>query len=135
MTYDDVNNVLKYDEGRGLLLWWTKRPGVRVGAKAGFMLNGTQYVIIDRQRYIAARLVWLLKTGSFPDSTVYYLDGNRANIRYENLSLTKPRAVRERLRICEGQDGSLRVVAGGSTVAESDDPEKILGVIRALLLY
>lgn len=137
MNYEKAVNMFKYDSATGHLLWNCRRPGVRVGMKAGFMLNGTKYVTIDWKREQVKNIVWLLNTGSWPGRRLHHRNGNRADTRFENLAFNKPSQHSKApglIQIQKNESGRHVVSYGGAKVAEGD-PDKVLEVVRALLVY
>jgi hypothetical protein len=97
-TYCDESGVLTrvIDCGR-----WKKDE------QAG-CLNTDGYIIvnIDRTRYYAHRLIWLMKFGEWPSGEIDHIDGNRSNNRIENLRcVTKSGNMRNQKRNSRNNSG------------------------------
>lgn len=136
MKYEDAQKWFKYEAASGNLLWNHAKPGVRRGMKAGFMLNGTKYVTVDWQREQVKNIVWLLNTGSWPTRRLYHQNGNRADTRFDNLGFSKNKTTTSsnciELVLTDGRNRA--VYFGGAKIAEGD-PDKVLEVVKALLVY
>lgn len=136
LTYEQAVELFRYDEKRGLLLWYCRRAGVRPGMAAGFMLNGCKYVTVDGERVMVKKVVWLLTRGEWPNGRVYHLDGNAENCKNENLTDSRAKNGQRKgeVRIIPGP-GGFRLVYAGKTVSTDPDIEKTLAAARALLVY
>lgn len=85
LTADRVKQLFDYDSETGI---FTRR--VRAGRMpAGSVINhanqlGYITVMVDRKKYLAHRLAWLVTTGGWPDRCDH-IDGNPSNNRISNL--------------------------------------------------
>ena len=105
VTYETAHQLIFYCEESGRLRWkprplemflssrgaktWNTRyagkdVGTVVGHKSG---KYTKYknVIIRPNRYKAHRLIWLMKTGAWPNGHIDHIDGNGLNNSWGNL--------------------------------------------------
>lgn len=88
LSYEEVSALLAYDETSPTgLRWKSKRPGaVKRGDPAGYVEpRGYTQVTINYVQYMAHRVVWLLKTGKWPDDEIDHKDHNPANNVFGNL--------------------------------------------------
>ena len=87
LTFDDANEVLKYDPATGLLRWRIDiGQRARAGNVAGFK-NSIGYVIIkiNGKPYKAHRLAWLLTHKNFPANFIDHRNRVRDDNRIGNL--------------------------------------------------
>lgn len=84
LTYARAAALLRYDPGLGALYW---RAGKRAGKRAD--TNGWERyrrVQIDGVRYLAHRVIWLLRTRAWPrKGAIDHRDGDGHNNRWGNL--------------------------------------------------
>jgi hypothetical protein len=92
LTVDFVRSILDYDPESGILTWKYRKdltPGWNtrfVGTEAGNINNlGYRQIAINRSRYQAHRLAWLIVTGEWPQHQIDHEDGNPSNNRFSNL--------------------------------------------------
>jgi hypothetical protein len=86
LTYEYVNELLKYDHETGILTWKVPRQGIRVGNEAGCLAkNGYRYVRIDGKNYLSHRLAWLLYTREWPADQIDHINQVRDDNRIKNL--------------------------------------------------
>lgn len=50
--------------------------------------KGFPVITIDRQKFKLAYLAWLYMTGEYPDRGIRFKDGNKSNLKWENLTKT-----------------------------------------------
>lgn len=99
LTFAEVDRLLAYDGGTGLLTWkhrsiddfqsqataarWNTRYA---GAVAGCR-NSQGYLVLSirDKRYLVHRVCWLLSTGSWPERQLDHIDHQRTNNRRSNL--------------------------------------------------
>jgi hypothetical protein len=92
LTAEKARKIFSYDEQTGLLHWriYSKsrkgkiRPGDVVGS-----LDAMGYVVLRtaRRNYKAHRVIWLIKTGSWPASAIDHRNGIKNDNRWGNLRL------------------------------------------------
>lgn len=103
LTAYQVDDLLRYDDETGTLFWKPRplspfNPGkhqVRIcncwnskfaGKQAGTIsITGRLMVSIYQRDYLAHRIVWLLKTGTWPKDQIDHIDGDPLNNRFSNL--------------------------------------------------
>lgn len=109
-----VEKLLAYDPDSGVFRWRVDRlggdGGVRVyaGSIAGYIDSSTGYrkIGIDRKIYYAHRLAVLLMTGRWPQHQVDHENGDRSNLRWENLRpATKAQNMRNKREISNNTSG------------------------------
>jgi len=85
ITQSRLKEVFIYEDGN--FIWNIRKTGIRYNTVAGNIhpKNGHIYIRIDKQKYLAHRLVWLWHHGEFPDQFIDHIDGNRTNNKIENL--------------------------------------------------
>lgn len=88
ISVERVKEVLDYNPETGSLTW--KKNTAKwdqIGKEAGFKpaKNGYRYVSLDRGDYLAQRLAWIIMNGEFPENHVVFKDGNKLNLKWENL--------------------------------------------------
>ena len=82
-----IRSLLREEAGR--LFWIVARSNrIRVGDQAGSLgFNGYWYVNVGGHRLLVHRVVWLLRTGAWPESNLDHIDGDIWNNRFDNLRL------------------------------------------------
>jgi len=79
---------LTYDPITGFFHWSVTRARCRYGARAGSLnTHGYLEIGVHGRRYMAHRLVWLLKYGVMPSGEIDHINGDRADNRICNLRL------------------------------------------------
>lgn len=86
-TFEEVDDVLHCDDETGLLIRKKRTSNsVQIGDIAGNKHpNGYIGISVNGDHYPAHRIVWLLKTGEWPNGDIDHIDGDRSNNRFENL--------------------------------------------------
>jgi HNH endonuclease/AP2 domain len=85
-TFAEINALLAYDPGTGVLAWKSIRPGIRLRGEAGGVNGkGHRQIMIDGLYYYAHRVAWLLSYGDWPVEDIDHIDGDPANNRLINL--------------------------------------------------
>lgn len=90
-TEETIKSFLSYSPEDGLLRWRKAPTGfILAGNRAGRKhQNGHLCVCVDKKEYMAHHVAWLLYYGEMPKTSVFHLNGNKADNRIGNLSLTK----------------------------------------------
>lgn len=86
MRVEHLASLLKYNPQTGALQWLVSRGKARAGDVVT-VADDRGYVVVgvDKKRYYAHRLAWMLMTGSEPTGVVDHIDGDRGNNRWSNL--------------------------------------------------
>jgi hypothetical protein len=83
-----VMELLDYDSGTGTLRWRETRGSVARGGLAGWAdKDGRRQVKVEGHLYYATTLIWLMKTGHWPEGKIDHRDRNPSNDRWSNLRL------------------------------------------------
>lgn len=83
--------LFEYREESGTLHWkfggTQFNSGDEVGTNASTPMSATQYrsVFLFGKQYKVHRIIWLMKTGVWPDGEIDHIDGDGLNNRFENL--------------------------------------------------
>lgn len=87
LTAERARELLSYDQKTGLLTWRTDRKGFRCAGKVAGSRHTCGYTVvrIDRVRYFAHRVVWLIVTGTMPPDQIDHINRIRNDNRIENL--------------------------------------------------
>lgn len=98
VTVDWVRSNLSYDPETGVLVWATRRRGRPAGARAGNVSQskgkGYRYVKVQKRRYKASHLAWVLMTGEWPKQSIDHRNRVRSDDRWENLRAATTREQR-----------------------------------------
>jgi hypothetical protein len=87
LTQKKLHKGFAYDAETGDLIRKHSCRGSYADSKIGFISDRRKRAIIDGVTYSYANLIWLYHKGSFPDSTLDFIDENCLNTRIENLRL------------------------------------------------
>jgi hypothetical protein len=70
----------------GILIWKNSRPKINAGSIAG-TINDNGYIIVglNRKRYKAHILIWMLHYGVWPNKLIDHINGIKCDNRIENL--------------------------------------------------
>lgn len=92
LTRADVLAAFDYVPADGVFVWRHRcdslgRPNTReAGRVAGKMdPHGYRQLTLNRQRYLAHRVVWLVETGDWPKHRLDHINGVHDDNRFENL--------------------------------------------------
>jgi len=81
-----VDELFMYSADYGEFIRRVSRGPAKAGSIAGTITRyGYRVVTIDRQNYLAHRLVWLVEHGSWPEQDIDHIDGNKLNNHISNL--------------------------------------------------
>lgn len=92
ITYERLKEVANYNTQDGVFTWKIDIPKVRkkIGDRMGhfnYPHGHPQLIIkIDKKSYSAGKLAWFYVHGEWPSGFIYYKDGNRLNIKLDNLT-------------------------------------------------
>jgi hypothetical protein len=92
LTAEEARAVLSYNPCSGILRWKVARCHIDVGQIAGYVAKrrGKPHrlnIIYHHRLYPAARIIWLIVTGEWPQMVVDHKDRNPFNNRWSNLRL------------------------------------------------
>lgn len=87
LTAERLRELLDYDPVNGTFTWRVNRNGVRIGDRAGSLVDSRGYlrVGIDGREYSAHRLAWLYVHGEWPTQVIDHCNGDPSDNRIENL--------------------------------------------------
>ena len=86
ITWDQLNNVLRYETASGIFYWKETRGTMIKGSIAGSIENtGYISIRIGGTAYLAHRLVWFYTYKSWPENNIDHIDRDPTNNRIENL--------------------------------------------------
>lgn len=89
LTAEQARMLFNYDDLAGVLCWKNKRSNVQAGRAAGTLIKAryTSYlqVVIEYEKYLVHRVIWLLVYGAWPINQLDHRDGNGLNNRLVNL--------------------------------------------------
>lgn len=87
LTHKELTHYLNYDPQTGIFTWRVSKNKTKPGDKAGYIdtSNEVMMITINGIRYKASHLAWLYVYKKFPKGRVYFIDGDRYNIRISNL--------------------------------------------------
>lgn len=87
--------LFDYDPETGSLTWRLSTNSFKKGEEAGSVSGAHGYtdyrnVVVFGDRYKAHRLIWLMRTGSWPSGHIDHMDGNGLNNKWDNLREATP---------------------------------------------
>ena len=87
ITYEEARELLDYDPYTGELRWKKYRAGnAKAGDVAGYKrFDGYIQVTINRTKYYAHHIAWLLHHGNWPEDQLDHKDHDPSNNKIENL--------------------------------------------------
>ena len=91
LTHERVREVLDYNPAAGVFVWkLSLSKNVKAGTEAGGNAkgNGYRYVTVDGVETPAARLAWFYMNGEWPRTKVQFVDGDKTNLKFNNLTLS-----------------------------------------------
>lgn len=88
LTLDRINELFSYDKETGVITWKTiTSKRAKIGSVAGHLSHGYRIINIDKKKYFAHKIVWMIENGSLPNSFIDHIDGNPLNNVITNLRL------------------------------------------------
>lgn len=94
LTPQEVSDLFFYDETAGVLRWRNDGPnGRKSGDPAGVKTTnqGYLYTHVNRRLFLVHRLIWVVRTGRWPESQIDHVNGVTTDNRFENLRQATPR--------------------------------------------
>lgn len=87
LTCEQVRALFIYDPETGVLTNRVTRCSTSLmGDVVGTLeKNGRRRVVVDSNKYLVHRVIWLYMTGVWPDNVIDHIDGNPANNVWGNL--------------------------------------------------
>lgn len=87
LTLEEASRIFEYEEETGKLYWKERvHKRIRVGQEAGRLCShGYRKVRVYSKEYYTHRLIWLLKTGSWPNHEIDHINRVRDDNRFSNL--------------------------------------------------
>lgn len=100
LTLTELSRVLSYNPETGVFVWEKDvSNNVKKGSVAGTFKNCRHrttgqiksylYIRYDGREMVGSRVAWLLSYGEWPSQSVQFVDGDTANLRLNNLRLSK----------------------------------------------
>lgn len=116
LTLQEATRIFRYDEETGKLYWNERvHKRIRVGQECGRVTShGYRKLRVFGKEYYVHRLVWLLKTGSWPNNQIDHINRNRLDNRFSNL-----RDVTCQQNLCNNNFLGIKKASRGSTYSAS----------------
>jgi len=92
ISHERVREVLDYNPSTGQFVWKICiARNIKAGDVAGCVSKGSgyQYITIDGVEVTASRLALFFMDGEWPRTKVQFIDGDKTNCRYTNLTVSK----------------------------------------------
>jgi len=80
----DIKKYLRYDAETGKIFWKISKGVAKANNEAGWEDHRYCRVAINRKKYQAHRIAWLLTYGSWPVDQIDHINGNKKDNRLEN---------------------------------------------------
>lgn len=90
LTHQQVRDALDYNPVTGVFVWKiSPAKNVKVGAIAGGGNGGKhyRYIKVHGQEITQSRLAWFYMTGDWPERRVRFVNGDKTDCRFKNLTL------------------------------------------------
>jgi hypothetical protein len=81
----DIKKYLRYDAETGKIFWKISRGTAKAGNEAGWFYKPYYSLRINKKKYKAHRIAWLLTYGSWPVDQIDHINGNTKDNRLANL--------------------------------------------------
>jgi len=87
LSYELASSLLNYDPDTGIISWKAVSGArTKIGMPAGSKQpNGYLRISVNKNRFLAHRLAWLLYYKEWPLDIIDHIDGNKSNNKIENL--------------------------------------------------
>lgn len=90
LTHERVREALDYNPATGIFKWkirisYNVFAGTITGQKS--KANGYSYIRLDNEEVTTARMAIFYMTGEWPERRVRFINGDKSDCRYENLTL------------------------------------------------
>lgn len=89
LTQKELKSVIKYYPLTGKFTWTVSRGFIARGSEC----KGLIHITYKNRRYAKSRLAWLYMTGVYPDQTIYKIDGDNHNFKFENLTMKNNKTI------------------------------------------
>lgn len=89
ISAEELKTLIKYNPDDGSVVWIVdRRGGARAGDNAGTKIKDGYLVLsINNINYTLSNVVYALQTGKWPEKQITYKDGDKLNLKWENLIL------------------------------------------------
>lgn len=116
LTFEEASRIFRYDEETGKLYWKERiHKRIRVDMECGRLTpHGYRKVRAFHKEYYVHRIVWLLKTGSWPKNQIDHINRIRDDNRIHNL-----RDVTCQQNLCNNNYLGIKKASRGSTYSAS----------------
>ena len=85
-SFEQIRNVLYYDQKTGIFQWRISHGNRQRGMVAGHIDDqGRPKVQVNGCRYIQSRLAWFWMTGALPKNEIDHINNDHADNRWSNL--------------------------------------------------
>ena len=112
MDIQRLKELLIYDPETGVFKHNLARQGVTVGAKAGYVnSDGYVYIVLDKKKYVAHRLIWLYLYGHWPTNQLDHINRIRHDNRLINLREVTIKENRQNLNLTSKNKSGVRGVS------------------------
>jgi hypothetical protein len=93
ITFEEANELLEYNQETGIFTWKVNRgSNTTLGKVAGTLGNHGYWVItINKNKYLAHRIAWLLVFGILPDTELDHRNRIKTDNRISNLRTSSRR--------------------------------------------